>query len=283
MSSIQFGKPLAAPSTQTILPAITSKGMLMGFYSIGSHTFNGNETTFALPDASVPVTTVTLPDRVQNGQGQGNGQGRGTGNRVQQYMAAHWPENQEGLQPWRGSASWVSPNDTGYYSWWSLPTESIMKHFGRGVLVDSLIQRMNLVPTVPGTDTAPSASNSAMRWAVSVNNVTLDTQCPFIDFNWVKQFQATIEADPAQQGAAVLPMRIDTVSNPTGNAFKATIVQTLSGAQAQAGGSVIYNTVRILKLAEDVAAGAYVFTFNISFVKDGVTLTTPVTLTLTVV
>ena len=32
MSSIQFGKPLAAPSTQTILPAITSKGMLMGFY-----------------------------------------------------------------------------------------------------------------------------------------------------------------------------------------------------------------------------------------------------------
>lgn len=274
----QYGLPLAAPSQQTILPIITSKGRLMGFYPITSTTFAGNERTFSLSDfPNVPITTVTLPTQVQDGIGSGHG------GRVRQYMAAQWPQNQEGRRPWLGSASLVAPEDTGYYSWWSLPTESIMKHFGRGNLVNSLLVRMNIVPATPGTPSAPAGTNAALKWVASVDNVSLDTQCPFIDFNWVQLFQTGFEADVTQQGDAVLPVRIDTVSNPAGGAFKAAIVQTMGGQQSVAGGSVIFNTVRIMKLADDVAAADYVFTFNISYVKAGKQLVTPVTLTLTVV
>jgi hypothetical protein len=273
-----YGLPLAAPSIQTILPVITSKGRLMGFYPIASTTFNGSERSINLSDYNnVPITSVTLPTQVQDGIGTG------TGGRVRQYMAAQWPENQEGLRPWLGSASLVNPDETGYYSWWSLPTESIMKHFGRGNLINSLLVRMNIVPATPGTPSAPAGTNAGFTWVTSVNSVSLDTECPFIDFNWVQLFQTGFETDPSQQGVSVLPVRIDTVSNPVGGEFRAAIVQTLGGQQSVAGGSVIFNTVRIMKLADDVAAGDYAFAFNISYVKDGTLLVTPVTLTLTVV
>lgn len=277
MSQIQFGLPLTASSKQTILPAITSKGMLMGFYPITATTFAGTEKTFALSDYTVPITTVTLPAKVQDGIGSG------TGSRVSQYMAAQWPEEDEPQQPWTGSASWISPNDTGYYSWWSLPTASIMKHFGRGVLVNSLLVRMNIVPATPGTPSAPAGTNAAIRWAVSIDNVSLDTSCPFFDFNWPQLFQTSFVSDPSQQGSSVLPTRIDTVSNPPGGTFKAVVVQTNGGQQSVAGGGVIYNTIRVMKLADNVAAADYTFTFNISYVLNGAQLVTPVTLTLTVV
>lgn len=278
MSKIQFGLPLETPSKQTVLPAITSKGMLMGFYPIANTTFDGTEETFALSDYTVPITTVTLPPRVQDGVGSGHG------SRVAQYMAAQWPEKIEGQQPWIGSASWISPNNTGYFSWWSLPTEAIMKHFGRGLLINSLLVRMDVsTTTTPGAPTPPDASDGALKWIVSLDEVSLDTNCPFFDFNWPALFQTSFVSDDTQQGDAVLPLRIDTVSNPPDSTFKAVIVQTLGGQQAVAGGGVIYNTIRVMKLADRVAAGDYIFTFSISYVKDGVQLATPVTLTLTVV
>lgn len=273
-NGLQFGLPLNKPSIQSVLPIVMPSGSVKGFYPITSTTFAGTETEFTLSDGQVPIVSVTLPTKVQDGVGK-----TGTGYGVSQYMAAQWPANEEGLEPWVGFKELVNTDNTGYYRWWSMPTESIMLHFGRGVLIDSFLVNMNKYPLVPASPEAPVVSNATLRWACSLDVVTFAEECAFFDFAWMPLFDAAFTAYP---DGSVIPLSISTVSNPVGGIFKASIVQGFGGQQYLPGGSPFFSTVRILKL-QDAAPGTYDFAFSVSATIDGVVLSTPVTLTLTVV
>lgn len=281
MSKIQFGLPLAQPSAQTLLPLITDSGRIYGWFPITKTTFNGSETSVTLSGGVVvPVTTVTLPPTVATNQAQSQ--------RVTQYMASYFPISQEYTRPWLSYPDSLIvrpdyPNDIGYYSWWSMPVTTVIEHFNRGTFLNAMIFRLDPTVPVPGTPTPPTVTTpSAITWTASLDPQTFSPECAFFDFNWVDLFKVAQQANPNQYGSAVTPLAIATVSNPSGGALKATIVQQY-GQDIYPGGGVVFSTVRILRLA-DVAPGTYTFTFNISYTQDGAAtpLTVPATLNLTI-
>lgn len=276
MSSIQYGLALAAPSKQTLLPVMLPSGKVYGFFPIASTTFTGAETTFALANGSVAITTVTLPPKVStNIHGE---------NRVQQYMAAVFPTNTERTQPWRGYPELVPvdiPNDIGYYSWWSMPVTMWFNHFGKGAFLDSMTSGMaNFVPSAADEQDPPTITTpKTLEWACTMNLQAFTEECAFFDFNWVALFNAVAQADPTAFGNGVIPLSISTVSNPATGEFKASVVQGHGGQTIVPGGGVQFNTVRILRL-HDPEAGAYVFNFAVT---DNLGQSVPAVLTLTIV
>jgi hypothetical protein len=274
MSQIQFGLPLNSPSTQSLLPVLDQYGKSMGFFPIASHTFTGAETTYALASGSVTITTVTLPPKIQNSSNI---------SRVPQYMAAVYTPAQVSLKPWLGHTEFVSsaiPNNIGFYSWWSMPTSGWFQHFGEGVYLESFQFNMNkYVYAAPAGQGNPTVSNGALRWACTVNQQAFQTNSSFVDFNWVDLFAAAIKEKAGSVGQAVIPLSITTTANPAGGFFKASVVQAQGAQVTYPGGVQMFNTIRILRLA-DPTAGSYVFTFNVT---DDQNNTTAVTLTLTVV
>lgn len=280
MSSNQYGLPLTAPSTQTLLPIVMPSGRIYGFFPITSTTFAGTETTFALTEGAIPITTVTLPPKVQSNTYDTQG-------RIQQYMAAQWPADVEQQEPWIGYSELVSvthPNDIGYYSWYSMPVTSWFQHFGRGSLWSSLLFNLSkYVYVPPSTGTAPEVTTpQTARWACTVNAQAFATECSFIDFNWIDLFKAQLQSDPSEQGWSVLPLSLSVTSNPTGGYFKASLLQAQGAQVIYPGGGVTTNTVRILRL-QDPPAGTYTFDFEISANVNGNVVFSPAVLNLTVV
>lgn len=278
MSSNQYGLPLVAPSKQTLLPIVMPSGKVYGFYPIASHTFAGTERTFALTQGSVPITTVTLaPKNGTNVIGE---------QRVQQFMAAQWSANLEGVSPWRGYEELVDvavPNNIGYYSWWSMPVTYWFHHFGRGVLWNSLMFNLSKFVVATSNPTAPPVTTPAeLRWACSMSAQAFATECAFIDFNWVSLFETQYPVDPNQVGSGAIPLSISIVSNPVGGYFKASVLQAQGGQVIIPGGGAVFNTIRLLRL-QDPPAGTYTFTFSISANMGGEILSSAATLTLTVV
>lgn len=276
MSAIQFGLPLNAPSKQTIIPILDHYGRAYGFFPIASHTFTGAETSYVLADGTVNITTVTLPPKLQNNTNV---------SRVSQYMAAVYTPAQVSLKPWRGFAEFVSsdnPGTIGFYSWWSMPPGNWFQHFGAGVFINSFEFGMSeYAYTPPAGQGNPTVGNAAatMTWSTVVNLAAFENQASFIDFSWTALFQTTLKNNPNYSpGEQVIPLSITTTSNPAGGYFKASVVQSLGAQSILPGGGSLFNTVRILRLADPVA-GSYVFGFNI---LDNLGNTTPVTLTLTV-
>jgi hypothetical protein len=255
----------------------------MGFYAITTTTFNGSETSFNLADGSVPLMSVTTdPYNTTNVTDPDEA-------RVSQFMAAVWPETKEYQLPWRGYSAFVDPsvpNDIGFYSWWSMPTVSWFKHFGYGTYLQSMKYGLGQVNVVaPTPPSGPSVTTpQALTWEATVDLQAFAPECSFYDFNWVTLFQLQPTFDPTQEGNTVIPANISTVSNPNGGALKAVVVQGIAGSAGPTvypGGGVVYNTVRILRLAP-VTAGAYAFTFAISYTNGGEALSVNATLNLTI-
>jgi hypothetical protein len=282
MSQLIFGLPLNEPSKQTILPYITDSGRIYGFFPISLTTFQGTEQTFTVDAGArtVNLQTVTLPAMNSANTVLDNAQ------RVQQYMAAYFPISQEGIQPWRTFSSIVlpTPSKLRMYSWWSMPGATLVNHFSRGVFLNALEFAMN--PSVPiplPPVTPPVTTPQTLSWAATIQQQTLQSECSFIDFSWLELFQANVNAnDPNNlQGNNILPIAVTSIVNPPGGYFKAVVLAGAMGSNQVAipGGGVIYNTIRIIRL-QDPPAGAYTFTFQISYTNGGVVQTTPATATL---
>jgi hypothetical protein len=301
-SMIQFGAAFPAGVTpkQTILPIFTAAGVVVGFFPITSTTFTGTERTFALASGTVPITSVTLPEK--NKLSFLDNQYRN-----EYFMAAVWPEGPgtvgptlvypanpsnpsqtitaREFQPWRGYLEFVDgakPNSIGYYSWWSMPAVKWFNHFGLGTYLNALVNDLDFpIPAPPSTNPPTPVTPQTLRWACTANAESLLLDCAFFDFNWVSEFKLAFQQDTTQQGNGALPMSIAVTSNPAGGYFKASVVQGL-GQSVIAGGGVVFDTIRILRL-EDPPAGSYTFNFSISQSQNGTTSTVPVVLTLTVV
>lgn len=262
--STQYGLPLAAPSQQAILPVMISTGLVVGFFSITSQAFtNPLPATFTLPEGPIQITTVT-PDVMGT---EGNGPLR-----VSQFVAVVYDFADGELTPWIGYGGFISANDTGYYSRWSLPTY-VQKHYqDQGVLLKGLGVSMNSSYVAPPVPPAPNPQNAAIAWVASMNVVTDHSDFGFFDFPWMTLFQESVKGSN--------PVRISTVSNPPGGYFKSTVVSGAgSGGQVYLpGGAVVFDTVRII-LLHPAAAGSYVFQF---LVTDSLNQSTPVQLTLTI-
>lgn len=281
MSQTQYGLPLAAPSKQTVLPVLTTSGNVKGFFPIASTTFQGTETSFALTDGSVPITTVTLAPKVLTNVSDEQ--------RVEQFMAVQWPEADDGLKPWLGYTDLVSsdiPNTLGFYSRWALTPTKMINFFGRGVYLNSL--RFSLADFVNPPAAAPGnpqlTTPQALRWATSIDMAAFDPNCAFFDFAWTTLFNAKFNPDTNTQntGNFVTPLSISIQSNPAGGFFKASVVTGQGGQTIYPGGGVVFDTIRILRL-QDPPAGTYTFTFLVSMNTNGVVTSTPATLNLTVV
>lgn len=278
MSSNIYGAGLSQPSVQTILPVITESGRIMGFYPIAKTTFAGTETSFTLashPSVPVPITSVQLPPK--------NAQNVNSEQRVEEYMAAMWPANQDGLKPWIGYSELVSANDPqylGYYSRWSMPVVHIMHRFAYGAYLEGLFVNMNQTVSVPSTPTPATPQNATISWATSQPVAAFQQECAYLDFNWVNLFQTNNVVTSQAGGTQVIPVSITVTSNPAGGVFKASALQGIGMTQVP-GGAVQFNTIRILRLAQPTA-GSYTFTFNVTANVNGAVQTYPVTLTLTV-
>lgn len=254
----KYGLPLAANSKQTILPALTKDGIVRGWYPIAQTIFTGAETTFTLPDITVPLSTVTVD----------------AGSPVKQYMAAVWPLGlASNLSPW-ASASLVSPAD-GYYRWWSMPTSTWMLREGNGLFLDAIQSSLNRA----GAAALPSAGAPAVNtpqtltWQASIAYAALTGGCSFFDFNWVTLFTPP---------AGVKATRIEIISTPPAGTDPTPpmLAKVIGIPTAVGGGTVMYDTLRIIKNRDNLAIGAYVFTMKI-YSDQGVAA--DVTLTINVV
>jgi hypothetical protein len=270
----QLGLPLAAPSTQTIIPVIVgnrngpvddaghqlmTNGTIVGWFSIASTTFDGTERSFTMTEGPLPITTVTLPQLVQGSPTH----------RVEQYMAAVFNDLDEKTKPWLGFHGFIDTRESQYALQWFMPTQGQGYRFNRGPLITDLTVRMNAnagggIPAVP----PPVVTPAGLKWAVALTMADMAPDCGFFDFNWVELFKA--------QTVGYEPLKIEIVSNPASGEFKTTIVPfpvTLPQ------GSVEYNTLRIIKL-QPVSAGDYEFNY---LVKDTHGGSTPVKFTLTII
>lgn len=238
----RYGLALTAPSTQTILPAMTEDGVIHGWYPIVQTTFTGAETSLALTDVTVPLKTVTVD----------------TDSPVKQYMAAVWPLGLRwNYKPWASSLL-VAPGD-GYYRWWSLPTSTWFLHFGKGLFLDSMASSLDragaAATTPPGAPTVSTPQN--ITWQASVAYSALNGDCTFFDFNWVQLFTSTGESKP-------LRIEVVTLPTPIAPATNAPMLAKVIGVPVSIGaGAVMYDTIRIIKNQDVLPVGAYVFALRI--------------------
>lgn len=255
----QYGLPFVAPIRQTILPAMTQDGIVVGWYPITATTFSGNETTFTIPDGTnggagfaVPLKTVT--------------QYSGIG--MPQYMAAVWPSGlAKNYFPW--ASNLLQKVDAGYSRWYSMPTESWFEHFTPGSLIAGLGGgTLNLTVSAATNPSAPTVSTPATyTWQASVLYATLNGECPFLDFNWVTLFNAK---------SATKGVRIVTTTQPAGS--PPALVSSVVGIPTATADGVMYNGIRIMKL-NDLEPGSFAFGFT---VYDELGQTSNVVLNLTV-
>lgn len=254
----KYDLPLTTPSVQTIVPAMNRSGVVYGWYPITSHSFSGVERTYTLSDGLViPITTVTK-DKGMYG--------------VQQYMAAVFPLGiANDYKPW-ASTLLIKP-DSGYYRWWSMPSEGWVLHFGSGSLIESLSTRMNISAVLPAVPGAPTVTTPlALSWQASIPFEALTGDCEFFDFNWMTLFQS--------QSTTLTPLRIIVLTNPAPIAPSTVppIVATVIGNPIMTANGPLYDTIRLMKLGE-LAPGSFAFTFS---VIDDRNQSTTVTLNLTV-
>jgi hypothetical protein len=231
---------------------------VFGWYPFISTVFTGSETTLTLSDGLViPLQSVTVDN---NPATQG---------RPLQYMAAVYSKNLAyNLKPW-ASNLFQKPNE-GFSRVFGLSSDDWIVRYTKGALLEAFSTGMGQVATGASVPGAPTVSTPAatMTWEASLNYEGITGNCMFFDFNWVALFKASANnTDPA---------RIVVVSNPAGNHLAA---QVIGQPIAVANGGMLYNTIRILKLDETIAAGAYVFQFT---VYDTLGQSTNAQLTLTV-
>lgn len=254
----KLGLALDRPSKQTIIPVLANgNGNIEGFYTITATTFQGTETTFALADGTIPITSVTLPKAAD----------QGTGYRVNQYMAHVIPASELRSKPWLAHSAFVNTNDTGYGRSFSMATYGSIMRYNRGVLITNLMVSMATSETVSPDNTPPVAQNAAIRWAASIMANSTQMQCGFFDFQWVNLFRSKTGTNP---------LRIETVTSPAGGEFKSTLV---ASPVVLSTGAIMFDTVRIIRL-KTPAPGLYNFVYNVIDVKG---LSTQVTLALTIV
>jgi len=275
MSTLILGQEFASPVTQTILPVAeiitgstrngnVASACIVGFYPLSPTEFTGLETSVALASGQVATTSVRLP----------------AANGVQpEYLVARFSNHEANQEAWRGHPSFVPADAAGYYSDWIMPASLITYRHGLGVLVGALVNGLDVYTwSTPSAAVPPQADNGALQWAASVS-LTDDLDCAFFDFNWVDLFQAKPPAGVTIEGLTGLA--IVPTTQPAGLPFKSSVLQhPMIGPN----NTTIYNTVRIIRLAQTIAPDDYAFGFTIAYTDaHGRVASTAVTLTLTVV
>lgn len=257
----KYGLPLAAPSTQSILPVMYASGRLIGFFSIPSTVFTGAETTFALSDTTVPIKSVTIdvdPTRP---------------NRTRQYMAAVYSDGTPNkLAPWASSALRLA--DEGYTRLYRMPTQTWATLYQPARLQVALETGMSRSAGTAPTTPAPTVTTPAtLYWKTSISYQALLGDCMFFDFNWVTLFAAS----SSSLALRIVSTGVPAATPPFGPPFAA---QVLGIPTAVGAGAMRYDTIRIMRLLDTPpVAGAYTFNFNV-YAEDGQVV--PAVLTLTV-
>jgi hypothetical protein len=127
----------------------------------------------------------------------------------------------------------------------------------------------------PVAPVPPEAEDAEMTWKASVEYLAVFGVCSFFDFNW----QTTFKTKMREKGAD--PLRIEVVSNPepVAPATTSPLVAKVIGRPISTVNGVVYDSIRIIRVADELEAGDYEFKFRVVDTKDQ---KTDVTFTLTV-
>ncbi len=269
-SATQFGLPLKSPSTQTILPIVEqfqSSARVLGYIVIASTEFDGTETSYEVVEGvNAPISSVTLPTSIaQNDHPL-----------VPQYMAVVFSYDEAKQQPWSAWPNFFTFETSGFYSNWSLSKEVRRLNYGAGNLISSLTVKMDYVNpagTIPDPE-APPVQDGTFKWVTNIDLSTVGPECSFFDFNWMD----LLLSEPPAGVNNISPVRITTLTNPAG--FKAAILQRPTTIP---GGAIVFDTVRIVRLQDNLASGSYEFDFQVTWMSEGVETTADATLTLNLV
>jgi hypothetical protein len=267
----RYDKPLITPSKQSIIPAMHVDGRVIGFYPVASTTFTGTETTYTTSDGvEVPLKVVTVDTNVHL-------------RTVLQYVAAvfepqyaiqnvptHTYVVQRPEEPW-ASADLIIGDPT-RQSWYSLPAQTWFHRFNAGTYIYATMHNLDIDIDPPTPPTPPDGEDATMEWRASIDYAALFGDCSFFDFNWMTTFKTKSTTEP---------LRIVVKENPAPTAPEtiSPLVAKVIGIPTATTNGVIYDTIRILKLADSLEKKDYVFKFEIVDTKD---LKTEVTFTLTV-
>lgn len=259
-TSNKLGLPLDKPSRQSMLPVICGHdSSIRGFIPIAVTTFDGTETEMTIEGTEVAITSVTLPNVVDDGHQQ----------RVRQYMAIVYPTEVQLQRPWIGFATFVANDDAQYLgAKHTMATLGWTTEYYLGPFVTNLLVGMDNRTFAQEPNVPPETTNGTIRWVASMKTNPTGVDCRFFDFNWVEQFKAASD-DPD-------PLNIQVLQNPAGGFFKSTLVPF---PVVRPLGSLQFNTIRILRL-KPAPAGDYVFQYLVTDSKGN---SVPTTLTLTVV
>lgn len=313
--------PLDADINQTLLPVIDNMGEIWGWVPVTSQKFTAGSTsgsvtigtqTFALRTVTLPKMSSTaspsatyLADNAQLLRGRSLPVRTGNSDRqhVGQYMAMVFDLRTSNSTltrgPVTGHRDQTPPNINSlpglirargperslrYMSFWQQPTIYIKQLFAQGPYLNA--QMFDLDPTVAPVNPppAPTPTDGTIRWATELDPSTLNTDCEFLDFNWVQLFQLSPYVDGLS--GSVVPFKIDVTTQDATGTFKAMVLQSIPGGIVGQG-AVQYDTIRVLRLKDvATAGGTFTFAFNISYgtsVGDAAAnAAVPVTLTLTV-
>jgi hypothetical protein len=257
----KYGLPLTAPSVQTLIPAMNDAGMVFGFYEIAETTFEGDETSFALPNGTVlPLKSVQIEEllSIRNA-------------RVFEYMAAVWPAGMYTQEkPWDDEAL-IRVGELRNYRAYIMATHTWKTRENLGTYLTGLKNGLNTAFTPPQATTPPDAEDGSMNWSASASYEALFGDCAYFDFNWMTLFKT--------KSGNKDPLRINVLAQPELEAGKVPMRASIIGRPIATAAGPVYDTVRITKLQE-LTPKAYVFSFE---VVDTANNKTPVTLTLTVV
>ncbi len=258
ISALAYGKPLAVPSKQTLLPVIDGEAAsILGFLTIAETTFDGTETEFVFPDGEtpLPITTCTVPYRGTTIDQY----------RVSQYVAVVLTHSEVYNKAWGGNSAFIAMSDTGYLFRHYMPTIGWTSILTRGSLVQSLVVGMATgAPAMP-SPTPPDAQPGTAQWQAPMPQFDAAMACPFFDFLWTDLFGLT---------SSSVPLRLDVISNPPGGEFKTTLIP-IPVVDVATGGPM-FNTIRIIRLKPAVP-GVYEFNYAIT---DTLGQTTPVVFSL---
>lgn len=248
-AKLTFGLPYVAPVAQTILPIITSSGSMKGFIPITKTTFSEPNQMVAHSSQFVLATSVTLPSMGRDG----------TNHRLEQYAAIVVPLADEWKKPWLGFPDLVSPESSGYYSWFSMPTLGMVHHFGQGALLHALNTNMGVRPEmlVPVEEPGYPGLPTPVVWNATVNSSEMALMA-FFDFNWLDLFKAKLGDEYTLWKSPVITV----LANPQSGEFKAAVIQgqpTSGPLQA----NLVFDALRIMKLRTPIP-GTYTFEFRVT-------------------
>ena len=273
----EFGLPLVAPVTQTLLPVVvmrTSVADVVGFVPVASTEYTQGEfSTVLLGDPSLgeaeyTIGSVTIPQKDQNEHSHLCP--------PKQFVAVLFAPEEASKRPWLGINNFYSASTSGFSSYWNAPSSNRARaNWTFGPLVGSLvINAAQYTTVIEDSVPTPGVDDGVLSWTASVDRGA-NHACSTLEFDWLTVFNAEVTAGKLPMDA--VPLVLQVVSTPEEFSAKLNPNPVIVPKFGK-----VYNSVRITRERQEIEAGDYTFEFLIHHNTKNGTASKSVELTLTI-